>query len=276
MRPPENGKKSEHLWFSLFMKFGKILVLLGLAGTFAAVSFFYLPPENAQRKMITALQNEKVWWLQAVDYAGQSNLKLDFVRNREKGNLARISFPSIKIINNQWIDFGKGEDILTAVQFKKRLTTFRELFREHKEQYEFAVAPGFPQEFSAFITSTGVIWLDAETFLPTQLQLGKLQAQLSYNDPLTNEAGLPRSWEEVLEQLQELLQARNGKPKELMPLTQGGDSTAAFAADFDHDGLSDALEIFYNTDPANPDSDDDTFLDGEEVRRGYNPLGAGH
>ncbi|MBI4135674.1 hypothetical protein HY477_03000 [Candidatus Uhrbacteria bacterium] len=61
----------------------------------------------------------------------------------------------------------------------------------------------------------------------------------------------------------------------MTPLTQGGDSTAAFVSDFDHDGLSDALEIFYGTDPANPDSDDDTFLDGEEVRRGYNPLGGG-
>jgi|GEM_PF-6541123 len=45
--------------------------------------------------------------------------------------------------------------------------------------------------------------------------------------------------------------------------------------DSDGDGLSDADEIKYKTDPNNPDTDGDGYKDGEEVHNGYNPLGAG-
>ncbi len=45
--------------------------------------------------------------------------------------------------------------------------------------------------------------------------------------------------------------------------------------DSDQDGLSDKDEVLYNTDPADSDSDDDTYLDGQEVANGYNPLGSG-
>lgn len=45
--------------------------------------------------------------------------------------------------------------------------------------------------------------------------------------------------------------------------------------DSDNDGLTDADEAKYGTNPNNPDSDGDVFKDGDEVRGGYNPLGAG-
>jgi hypothetical protein len=46
--------------------------------------------------------------------------------------------------------------------------------------------------------------------------------------------------------------------------------------DSDNDGLSDKNEInLYQTDPNNPDTDSDGYLDGEEVNNGYNPLGDG-
>ncbi|MFC1678102.1 hypothetical protein ACFLZ9_00015 [Patescibacteria group bacterium] len=46
--------------------------------------------------------------------------------------------------------------------------------------------------------------------------------------------------------------------------------------DSDNDGLFDREEVeVYNTDPMNPDSDGDTYLDGQEVEAGYNPSGAG-
>ena len=48
------------------------------------------------------------------------------------------------------------------------------------------------------------------------------------------------------------------------------------SADTDNDGLSDKDEVdLYLSDPFNPDSDGDTFLDGSEVRRGYDPNGTG-
>lgn len=42
--------------------------------------------------------------------------------------------------------------------------------------------------------------------------------------------------------------------------------------DSDGDGLPDAVEALYGTDPNNPDTDGDGFADGEEVRAGYDPL----
>jgi hypothetical protein len=48
----------------------------------------------------------------------------------------------------------------------------------------------------------------------------------------------------------------------------GGDP----AADPDADYLSNADEAIHGTDPADPDSDDDTYLDGDEVLEGSDPL----
>lgn len=46
--------------------------------------------------------------------------------------------------------------------------------------------------------------------------------------------------------------------------------------DTDGDGLSDREEFrVFGTDPKSPDSDGDTYLDGVEVKNGYNPKGAG-
>jgi hypothetical protein len=45
--------------------------------------------------------------------------------------------------------------------------------------------------------------------------------------------------------------------------------------DADHDGLAWEDEIELGTDPNNPDTDGDGYVDGEEVRGGFNPLGEG-
>lgn len=45
--------------------------------------------------------------------------------------------------------------------------------------------------------------------------------------------------------------------------------------DADSDGLSNYMEFQLNTDPRNPDTDNDKYLDGEEYRNGYNPNGVG-
>jgi hypothetical protein len=51
------------------------------------------------------------------------------------------------------------------------------------------------------------------------------------------------------------------------PLAEGTDADA--------DGLTDADESKYGTDPQNPDTDGDGFRDGEEADSGYNPAGPG-
>lgn len=53
------------------------------------------------------------------------------------------------------------------------------------------------------------------------------------------------------------------------------DLSYSFAADDDNDGLSNAKEIIYDSDFKNPDTDNDSYLDGEEVKNGYDPTAAG-
>lgn len=53
------------------------------------------------------------------------------------------------------------------------------------------------------------------------------------------------------------------------------DSPSGHGIDVDNDGLLMQQEIMLGTDPNNPDTDGDGFLDGEEVNNGYNPLGDG-
>jgi hypothetical protein len=47
------------------------------------------------------------------------------------------------------------------------------------------------------------------------------------------------------------------------------------SGDIDLDGLTNAEESQYRTNPENPDSDGDGYLDGDEVENGYNPMGSG-
>lgn len=51
---------------------------------------------------------------------------------------------------------------------------------------------------------------------------------------------------------------------------------SAFHEDTDRDRLNNLMEQVYGTDPLNPDSDADGYLDGDEVDRGYDPLGPGN
>lgn len=52
--------------------------------------------------------------------------------------------------------------------------------------------------------------------------------------------------------------------------------TLANKADSDSDGLGDREEVeVYDTDPRDADTDNDTYLDGQEVKGGFNPNGEG-
>jgi hypothetical protein len=60
------------------------------------------------------------------------------------------------------------------------------------------------------------------------------------------------------------------------PVKQVENQTVDKFVDSDNDGLTDWEEInIYFTDPDNPDTDGDGFLDGDEVKNGYNPNGPG-
>lgn len=66
----------------------------------------------------------------------------------------------------------------------------------------------------------------------------------------------------------------DGKPATTTS-ADGESITTVTPLDSDSDGLSDADEARYHTDPWNPDSDRDGFADGAEVKNGFNPLGPG-
>jgi len=53
------------------------------------------------------------------------------------------------------------------------------------------------------------------------------------------------------------------------------EQTVESVDDPDHDGLNNMLELFFGTDPHNPDTDGDGVSDGAEVKRGSNPRGKG-
>lgn len=59
-------------------------------------------------------------------------------------------------------------------------------------------------------------------------------------------------------------------------LSTGSDEIEDEVSDTDSDGLSNEEEETYGTDPDNPDTDGDSYPDGQEVKAGYNPLGAGN
>ncbi|MDX9913839.1 MAG: thrombospondin type 3 repeat-containing protein [Candidatus Moranbacteria bacterium] len=54
-------------------------------------------------------------------------------------------------------------------------------------------------------------------------------------------------------------------------VAQENSSDGSVFSDADQDGLSDEKEVFYKTDPKNPDSDNDGYSDGAEVNSGYDP-----
>lgn len=224
--------------------------------------------------MLRALKDAPVWQISAQGEVQGNELKVDLVSLKDSANLVRISYAPIKILNNQWIELGADSDIFLAMQLKKRLTTVKDLIN-HLDKYEFEFNLPAAAELPVALNNTGVIYFDRRSSLPRKIALNGFEGLVDYDVVTDVEVSLARPLSEVLLQLEELQKALNGKPKELAPLGNPRGDSSAFRYDFDHDGLSDALEMFYGTDPANPDSDNDTFLDGDEIKRGYNPRGVG-
>ena len=94
--------------------------------------------------------------------------------------------------------------------------------------------------------------------------------------PITRQAAISQSRKEKeAEQLK--------KPAHLRDMDHDGLTDAAEEefgsdpnnSDTDSDGLNDASEKYYGTDPNNSDTDGDGYSDGEEVENGYSPVGPG-
>lgn len=64
----------------------------------------------------------------------------------------------------------------------------------------------------------------------------------------------------------------NNSQLALIELPDLFEGSYSFTSDTDLDGLSDAKEVIYGSDPKNPDSDNDGFLDGKEVKARFDPL----
>lgn len=167
-----------------------------------------------------------------------------------------------------------SHDLFYYLRLTRRLTTLRDILAR-QERYTFVFDNEMKESFFGAIPDGGELIMDARTGLPMELSAAQMHASVIYSDPLANQTVHARPLEDVLAQLREVAEAQNGKPKKITPLAQNRDDTSAFSHDFDRDGLSDALEIFYGTDMANSDTDNDTFLDGDEVERGFSPIGAG-
>lgn len=95
------------------------------------------------------------------------------------------------------------------------------------------------------------------------------------------EPEIPLPTAEVVNPTAEPVQPAAAEPadSDLDGLTDAEEATFGtdpYNADTDQDGLTDREEVkVYKTDPLNSDTDGDGFKDGDEVKNGYNPKGAG-
>ncbi|KKU13798.1 MAG: Ricin B lectin [Parcubacteria group bacterium GW2011_GWC2_45_7] len=248
-------------------------------------------------------------YLQLPSFKGQAKLSLDFLKKQgivnldglvddqknnyrfkgdlrfaEDGDYIRVSFLPLKIINNQWIKLDAppetAQTLFALFDAVSHVVLDRRLSNEKQAHYsfEFKAPPSALRDFK------GEIMLNSKTWLPAglhiQAKLGKSEKaseitvrQISFEPVWMMDA--PSGFLAVAEVFPKLENAALFLEKIAMPssLTSPRISIQQFSADFDGDHLPDTIEQVYGTDPANPDSDDDEHLDGDEIENGYNPLG---
>lgn len=257
-------------WNSAFFVLASSMVL-------ATVAYSYNSPASAQEQMRTALLEEPVWTVHAAGMIRGAQVRFDLEAAGRAASL-RIAYPPLKLLNNQWITLADSDssDLVSAFKLTARTASLLDVFKgvdRYQLSFDVISVGAWTGEISfargSMRPKAG--WI---LFYPTKAGGDRVALDFSYDDIAKGQVA-SRTLGDVLAQLQEVADIHNGKPTKLSSLASGNPNTAAFEHDFDHDGLSDALEIFYGTDPGNPDSDDDTFLDGDEVQRGYNPAGSG-
>lgn len=205
----------------------------------------------------------------------------DVIVQKNQGYV-RLSYAPLKLITNQWIGFAEGGVISRSntaalgLQLTKRLATVRE-DGVRLLQYAFEMV-------SDRGVGRGTVLLNPKNHLPVVLRgvfvteegNGEVFARvISYNQPVAVDAPVyVRPAQEVLNQLSQ--SKERAETLLVLPLLSSPPSRLeAFTRDSDHDGLPDPVEQVYGTDPLNPDTDNDTYLDGDEVSKGYNPKGDG-
>lgn len=267
-------------------------VALFVSGGLAVSAFLYHSPAELTLLMREVLLDVPVWNMHIQGTVGVLPIQGDVVKRENSQQLLRVSYAPLKRINNQWVVLDApyasgGLDLFESIVLTKRLASVKEDTRQFA-RYSFVIAPSTLALFPDVTSGEGEVWFPKRpsSWIPDRVKLimhtksdsdVKMDLVLRYGDLFHASypaPGNPRLLSDILAQLAQGPGSDVNKPPTLPTLT-GGQISQAFSSDFDQDGLSDALEPFYGADPANPDSDNDTFLDGEEVKRGYNPMGEG-
>ena len=98
----------------------------------------------------------------------------------------------------------------------------------------------------------------------------------SFNKPVTLQA--PDSAQDIKEAISGYMSGftvSTSDSSNTNPVITNEIATTTATIDSDNDGLTDDEEKIYGTDPYNPDTDGDGYMDGAEVKGGYNPSGSG-
>jgi len=164
---------------------------------------------------------------------------------------------------------------------------------ENKEKIEESLADMKDEDWNKVTQQIFDVWIDKEDFYLRKFyssyedQETKSSVTLTagfndFNTPLNVvEPADVVTWEEFFNQIigdfsfgfEGQLDIPEG---EFGPGIESNDDKSSYlGVDSDNDGLDDDLEKLFGTDPANPDTDGDGYLDGEETENGYNPLGEG-
>ena len=137
----------------------------------------------------------------------------------------------------------------------------------------------------------GKIWIGKKDLLPRQISvdliirsadntkiLAKHYQTISlsnFNQPLVIDEPSPaKNWSEILKSFPPIIPGFDIGVNSTTTLSMDAEHFSTI--DSDNDGLSDGDEFsVYGTDRFNSDTDGDSYLDGDEVKGGYNPNGSG-
>ena len=274
-------------------KWSITLTALFISGGLALWAFLYHSPSEITLLARQLLLRADQWNIHMQGIVGTLPIQADVVGRKDGGQLFRVSFAPLKRINNQWIaiddKYGSGGlDFFNSIVLKKRLSFTDEGTRQFA-RYSFIVEPSALELFPDAVSAEGEIWFPRRpaVWAPSRVMLTmrtksasdvKIDLAVRYDDFFNGGYPAPANPRTLSVVLDQLAGEADSEAQLLLPLATPKDELSmskAFFSDFDQDELRDALELFYGTDPANPDSDNDTFTDGEEVSQGYNPAGAG-